>query len=106
MLDIIYIDSIRDMCILSLTVELNEVDKEDLLKLPRKEHLLDKGSRSIVYLGLVDILYSWCYNHRITLGENCPESAWNIAKLSATLSWLDVSNSHYYLPLLNLFVNN
>lgn len=70
-------------------VELDEVDKEDLLKLPRKEHLLDKGAKSIVYLGLVDILYSWCYNHRITLGENCPESAWNIAKLSATLSWLD-----------------
>lgn len=70
-------------------VELTDQDKEDLLKLPRKEHLLDKGTKSVVYLGLADILYAWCYNHRVTLGENCVESAWNIAKLSSTLSWLD-----------------
>lgn len=70
-------------------VELSDQDKEDMMKLPRKEHLLDKGAQSIVYLGLVDILYSWCYNHRVTLGENCVESAWNVAKLSSTLSWFD-----------------
>lgn len=62
-----------------------------MLQLPRKEHLLDKGTKSIVFLGLADILYAWCYNHRITLGENSVESAWNVAKLSSTLSWLDVS---------------
>lgn len=70
-------------------VKLSEQDKEDMLRLPRKEHLLDKGVKSMVYLGLVDILYAWSYNHRVTLGENCVESAWNICKLSATLSWLD-----------------
>nr|XP_045600803.1 protein SHQ1 homolog isoform X2 [Procambarus clarkii] len=73
-------------------VELSDEDKEDLLKLPRKEHLLDKEAKSVVYLELVDIVYAWCYNHRVTLGENCAESAWNVAKLSSTLSWLDSFN--------------
>lgn len=66
-----------------------------MLKLPNREHLLDKGTKSIVFLGLADILYAWCYNHRITWGENSVESAWNIAKLSSTLSWLDVSMQFY-----------
>ncbi|KAK4290660.1 hypothetical protein Pmani_036459 [Petrolisthes manimaculis] len=70
-------------------VELKESEQEALLRLPRKEHLLDPGSRSAVYLGLVDLLYAWAYNHRVTLGENCVESAWNVSKISATLSWLD-----------------
>lgn len=70
-------------------VEFSEQDKQDMLELPRKEHLLDKGTKSMAFLGLADILYAWCYNHRITLGENNVESAWNVAKLSSTLSWLD-----------------
>lgn len=76
-------------CLTSDEVKLSEKDQEDMLRLPNKEHLLDKGAKSIVYLGLVDILYAWSYNHRVTLGENCVESAWNISKISATLSWLD-----------------
>ncbi|XP_063859181.1 protein SHQ1 homolog [Scylla paramamosain] len=71
------------------SVEFSEQDKQDMLELPRKEHLLDKGTKSMAFLGLADILYAWCYNHRITLGENNVESAWNVAKLSSTLSWLD-----------------
>lgn len=79
------------MLFIILAVEFSEQDKQDMLELPRKEHLLDKGTKSMAFLGLADILYAWCYNHRITLGENSVESAWNIAKLSSTLSWLDVS---------------
>lgn len=70
-------------------VTLSEEDQETLLQLPRKEHLIDKSNRSMVYFGLVDLIFSWSYNHRVTQGENCSESAWNITKLSATLSWLD-----------------
>ncbi|XP_076039747.1 protein SHQ1 homolog [Oratosquilla oratoria] len=70
-------------------VKLNDEEQEALLKLPRKEFLMDKEARSFVYLSLVDLIYCWCYNHRITLGENCSESSWNIAKLSSTLTWLD-----------------
>ena len=63
-----------------------------------------------LYLGLVDILFAFAYDQRATLGENnvrvsmshdhlIPppvasfiqvESAWNICKLSPTLSWLEV----------------
>lgn len=78
---------------------MKESEKEAMLRLPRKEHLLDPGARSAVYLGLVDLLYAWAYNHRVTLGENCVESAWNVAKISATLSWLDVSQ-HILLVLI------
>lgn len=70
-------------------VEFSEQDKEDMIKLPHREHLLDKDTKSIVFLGLVDILYAWCYNCRITWWENYDESAWTVAKLSSTLSWLD-----------------
>jgi len=70
-------------------VTLSEEEQEALLRLPRKEHLIDKSNRSMVYFGLVDLIFSWSYNHRVTQGENCAESAWNMAKQSATLSWLD-----------------
>ena len=69
---------------------LNELECEEMMKLPRKRHLLDKGKQTNgVYLGMVDLIFSWCYNHRITKGENCSESPWNLRKLSSTLSWLE-----------------
>jgi hypothetical protein len=46
-----------------------------------------------IYLGLVDILYAWCYNHRTTSGENTVESRWTIRKLSSSFSFLDVSKN-------------
>ncbi|KAB7498414.1 Protein SHQ1-like protein, partial [Armadillidium nasatum] len=70
-------------------VEYSSQDEETLLKLPRKELLIDKGCKSQVFYGLVDIIFSWCYDHRVTVGEKCSESAWNIRKLSAQLSWLN-----------------
>lgn len=39
---------------------------------------------------LVDVMYAYCFNHRMTMGDHTVESAWNIAKLSSTLSWFDV----------------
>ena len=41
-------------------------------------------------LQLADILYACCYDFRITTGEGNVESAYNIARLSCTLSWLEV----------------
>jgi hypothetical protein len=41
-------------------------------------------------LGLVDIIFAYAYDYRITEGEHNVESAWNICKLSSTLSWLEV----------------
>ncbi|KAJ3337966.1 Hsp90 cochaperone shq1 [Gonapodya sp. JEL0774] len=39
------------------------------------------------YLGLVDIMYAYCYDLRTTEAEHTVESAWTICKLSATMCW-------------------
>lgn len=62
-----------------------------LKELPNKEYLLDDKEILNISLGLVDILFGYCYNHRTTLGENTVESGWTIAKLSSTLSWFEVT---------------
>ncbi|XP_077978268.1 protein SHQ1 homolog [Glandiceps talaboti] len=74
-------------------VELTEEEKDQLRKLPNKEYLIDKQTRNVLMLGLVDILFAYAYNHRTTEGENTVESAWTICKLSSTLSWLDSFSS-------------
>nr|CAD7255734.1 unnamed protein product [Timema shepardi] len=66
------------------------VAEQDTMKeLPNREFLLDKEVNKMIYLGVVDLLAGYCYNHRSTLGENTSESAWTINKLSATLCWLE-----------------
>ena len=73
-----------------LISEFTEEEKEKMRSLPRKEYLLDSTSQQQAFLGLVDILYAYAYNHRTTEGENTVESAWTMCKLSATLSWFEV----------------
>lgn len=55
--------------------------------LPNKEYLLsyEKGT----YLGLVDLMFAYAYNHRITEGDNNVESVWCIGRISPTLSSLE-----------------
>lgn len=66
-----------------------------LLELPRRELLVEKGTeRARVLVGLVSLLLSWCYNNRVSGGEHCVTAAWNYAKLTPLLCWLDVSRSH------------
>ncbi|CAG2055988.1 unnamed protein product [Timema podura] len=66
------------------------VAEQDIMKeLPNREFLFDKEVNKMLYLGVVDLLAGYCYNHRSTLGENTSESAWTINKLSATLCWLE-----------------
>lgn len=70
----------------------SEAEKDTLAtKLPNKEYLITAGSREqeCALLGLVDILFAFCYDHRITLGEGNVESAHTMARLSCTLSWLE-----------------
>lgn len=62
-------------------------DKEIMRNLPKKEYLID--NRLSVYLGLVDIIFAYCYDIRSTEGEHNVESTWTISKLSSTLSWMD-----------------
>lgn len=69
------------------------VDDISLLKeLPNKHYLLTKTDKHQVMLGLVDILYGYCYDQRTTLQESTVESSWTINKLSSTLSWFCVFN--------------
>ncbi|KAL3851863.1 hypothetical protein ACJMK2_015564 [Sinanodonta woodiana] len=70
-------------------VILTEEENEKLRKLPRKEYLIDDKVLPSVYLGLVDIMFAYAYDHRTTEGENNVESGWTICKLSSTLSWLE-----------------
>ena len=46
-------------------------------------------------LSLLDILYAYVYDHRITCGESTCESSWTIVMLSPTLSWLESYNAPY-----------
>ena len=38
---------------------------------------------------LFDILYGYCHQYRVMLGQHNVESAWAICKLSPSLSWLE-----------------
>ncbi|CEP12527.1 hypothetical protein [Parasitella parasitica] len=62
-------------------------EEEVMRNLPNKEYLLtyEKGT----YLGLVDLMFAYSYNYRVTEGDNNVESAWCIGKISPTLSSLE-----------------
>lgn len=71
-------------------IEYTEEEIDTLKNLPKKKHLLDNEQKFYAYTGLIDILFAYCYNDRINCGESNVEAGWTIAKLSSTLSWLDV----------------
>ncbi|XP_064404821.1 protein SHQ1 homolog isoform X2 [Halichondria panicea] len=71
-------------------VPFSQSEREKLKDLPNKDYLLDKASSRCLYLGLIDIIFAFAYNHRTTEGEGNVESAWTVCKLSPTLSWLEV----------------
>ncbi|CAF2136816.1 unnamed protein product [Rotaria magnacalcarata] len=72
---------------LTIDDELNDQDRDDLKNLKYKKLLID--DQIPIYLGLIDILYAFVYDQRLTQGEPCCESPWNIHKLSSTLAWFD-----------------
>ncbi|CAF1095936.1 unnamed protein product [Adineta steineri] len=72
---------------LILEDQLDEQDRDDLKNLKYKQLFID--DQISIYLGLIDLLYAFVYDQRITQGEPCCESSWNIHKLSSTLSWFD-----------------
>ncbi|XP_050313852.1 protein SHQ1 homolog [Anthonomus grandis grandis] len=66
-------------------------DKElDFLKdLPNIQYNLSLDQINYCFNGLVDILFAYCYDQRITNYEGNVESGWTITKLAATFNWLD-----------------
>ncbi|XP_067024259.1 protein SHQ1 homolog isoform X2 [Acropora muricata] len=69
--------------------QFTDAEKDQLRRLPNKDYLLDKEEEIPLYLGLVDIIYAYAYNHRTTEGENTVESCWTIARISSTFSWFE-----------------
>ncbi|KAK4020969.1 hypothetical protein OUZ56_002905 [Daphnia magna] len=69
--------------------EWTEAETNLLKNFPNKDFLLDHDQLQSTYLGLVDILLAYCYDTRITMSDPTVESAWAIAKISGTLSWLE-----------------
>ncbi|XP_053325244.1 protein SHQ1 homolog [Spea bombifrons] len=64
-------------------------EKDQLRKFTNKSYLLDKNADRTAFLGLIDLLLAYCYEIRVTEGDRSVESAWNIRKLSGTLSWFE-----------------
>uniref|UniRef100_A0A5K3ENL3 Protein SHQ1 homolog n=2 Tax=Mesocestoides corti TaxID=53468 RepID=A0A5K3ENL3_MESCO len=48
-----------------------------------------EGTRTFVYLGLADLLLAYTHDYYVREGDDNSESAWIIAKVAATLSWLE-----------------
>ncbi|NXA80199.1 SHQ1 protein, partial [Thryothorus ludovicianus] len=76
-------------------------EREQMRKFTNKSYVLDKRSRHHVYLVLIDILLSYCYDVRVNEGDSNVESSWNIRKLSAALCWLEVSFSSIHDVLVS-----
>uniref|UniRef100_A0A8C5KY03 Protein SHQ1 homolog n=1 Tax=Jaculus jaculus TaxID=51337 RepID=A0A8C5KY03_JACJA len=74
-------------------VSFSEDEKYQLRKFVNKSYLLDKRAHRQVYYSLIDILLAYCYETRVTEGEQNVESAWTIRKLSPTLCWFETWNN-------------
>ncbi len=46
-----------------------------------------------LFLGMLDILFAYVYDHLVTEGDPTIESSWTICSLSSTLSWLEAFDS-------------
>ncbi|XP_078342073.1 protein SHQ1 homolog [Oculina patagonica] len=75
------------------TVNFTDEEKDQLRRLPNKDYLLDDKEELPLFLGLVDIIYAYAYNHRTTEGENTVESPWTISRISSTFSWFESFSS-------------
>ncbi|KAG0098921.1 Hsp90 cochaperone shq1 [Podila epicladia] len=62
-------------------------EQEIMRDLPKREYILENAKST--YLGLIDILFAYSYDLRVTEGDANIETAWTICKLSATMAALD-----------------
>ncbi len=63
---------------------------ETMKELKVKRWILSLKEKEIVWWNAIDILLAYSYDHRTTMGEPSVESAWTVAKLSASLSCFKV----------------
>eukprot|EP00520_Triparma_pacifica_P006793 CAMPEP_0118642578 /NCGR_PEP_ID=MMETSP0785-20121206/5907_1 /TAXON_ID=91992 /ORGANISM="Bolidomonas pacifica, Strain CCMP 1866" /LENGTH=458 /DNA_ID=CAMNT_0006534133 /DNA_START=23 /DNA_END=1396 /DNA_ORIENTATION=+ len=79
--------SVEDLTETLQGLTFDEKEQEALANLPNKEHLI--SHHRPVQLGLIDILFGYAYDCRMTEGESNVESPWTISILSPTLSWFE-----------------
>ena len=82
-------DPFADLAAALGSLSLTGSQQETLSSLPNKEHLLTPSSTRAALLSIVDVLFGYCYDSRMTEGEGSVESPWTIAILSPTLSWFE-----------------
>ncbi|KAN0077242.1 SHQ1 domain containing protein [Tylopilus felleus] len=73
----------------SSEVVYTEHEKVEMLRLPRKEYLIDGIWEQNLYLTLITLLFAYAYDKRTTLHDPTPESAWTICSLVPAFSALD-----------------
>ncbi|KIM65318.1 hypothetical protein SCLCIDRAFT_113206 [Scleroderma citrinum Foug A] len=66
-----------------------EVENMAMLRLPRKEHLMNMLQERNLYLALINLLFAHAYDKRTTLNDPTVESVWTICNLVAAFSALD-----------------
>jgi len=81
---------------LEFITTLTDEERELMTKLPNREFLLNITEQKFVFFGLFDILCAYLLDWRMNEGGHCIESRWNIARISATLCWFQVSDNHSF----------
>ncbi|ENN76804.1 protein SHQ1 homolog [Dendroctonus ponderosae] len=66
-----------------------EMELDFLKDLPNKQYNLSMEQIAYCQNGLIDLLFAYCYDQRITEFEGNSESSWDINKLAATLCWFE-----------------
>ncbi|PRT52525.1 Protein shq1 [Wickerhamiella sorbophila] len=67
-------------------LELTNADKDRMLKLPKRSYMISNPKH--VYLGVVQLLFGFCYDDRTNCRDPTVESPWTIGKLTPLLSCL------------------
>ncbi|KAI6166969.1 SHQ1-domain-containing protein [Pisolithus thermaeus] len=70
-------------------VVITEDEKMAMLRLPRKEYIMDSFQEHSLYLTLITLMYAHAYDKRTTLNDPTAESAWTVCNLVAAFSALD-----------------
>ncbi|KAF9285378.1 hypothetical protein BGZ68_003935 [Mortierella alpina] len=65
----------------------SEKEQELMRDLPRREYILENTKST--YLSLIDILFAYSYDLRVSEGDTTVETAWTICKLSPSMAALD-----------------
>ncbi|KAK9474863.1 SHQ1 protein-domain-containing protein [Dipodascopsis tothii] len=72
-------------------IELSAAERDQMTALPRRRHLVDAAGEKTLYLGLVPLLFGYCYDARTTMDDPTSESGWTVGKLAPNVACLDTA---------------